>query len=300
MLAPSAVPVAVLRPELLAALPLAATALLAPGPRLVAALVAIILLGVPHGALDGEIARTLLRPHLGRLWFVVFSAPYLALCALVLLCWGVAPLATLAGFLFLSVLHFGAEDAPGGDALERAFRGGAPIALAVLLHPAATSHLFGTVAGVGLAALPGWMTGAALLWLLSAAFWFCRALFAFLFAPGAARPLAVLAEPTLMLALFAVLPPITAFAIYFVGIHAPCHVASLVADPHRAPRVISRLDAFYRAAPVTALTLLLGAALWPGYAGAAPDRLLQLTLQGLAALTLPHMLFDFWTDRRMR
>lgn len=299
-------PFAVLPPELLVALPLAATALLAPGPRQIASLAAIILLGVPHGALDGEIARTLLRPRFGRVWFAVFSLPYLALSALVLLCWSAVPLATLAGFLALSALHFGAEDAPGGDALDLAFRGGAPIAPAVLLHPAATAHLFGTVAGVPLTAPPPWMLAGALLWLLPAGLWTCRVLFA----PGTARAggasvspaarssgAATLAEPALMLALFAALPPITAFAIYFVAIHAPHHVAALIADPRRAPRVASRASALRRAAPVTALTLLLGAALWPAYAGAAPDRLLELTLQGLAALTLPHMLLDAWSSR---
>lgn len=272
------------------ALPLAATALLPAGPRQIAALTAIILLGVPHGALDGEIARTALRPRFGRLWFGVFSLPYLSLSALVLLCWGLAPLATLAGFLALSVLHFGAEDAPGGDRLDLAFRGGAPIAPAVLLHPAATAHLFGTVAGIPLDAPPSWMLGASLLWLFPAALWTARAL-------RAPRGLPRLVEPVLMVAPFAALPPITAFAIYFVGIHAPHHVASLVDDARRAPRVTKRAAALRRATPVTLLTFLLGVLLWPTYAGAAPDRLLELTLQGLAALTLPHMLLDAWTSR---
>ena len=288
-------PLAALPPELLAALPFAATALLAPGPRQIAALAAIILLGVPHGALDGEIARTLLRPRFGRLWFPVFSLPYLPLYPLVLQCWAAAPLATLAGFLALSALHFGAEDAPGGDALDLAFRGGAPIAPAVLLHPAATAQLFGTVAGVPLSAPPSWMLFAALLWLLPAGIWVRRTLRA----PRAEQvsTASLVVEPAVMLALFAALPPITAFAIYFVAIHAPHHVASVIADPHRAPRVTSRATALRRAAPVTALTLLLGAALWPAYAGAVPDRLLELTLQGLAALTLPHMLLDTWVAR---
>ena len=51
-------------------------------------------------------------------------------------------------------------------------------------------------------------------------------------------------------------------------------------------------DAFVHAAPITALTLLIGAALWPFFPGAADGRLLTLTIQGLSALTLPHMLLD--------
>ena len=54
------------------------------------------------------------------------------------------------------------------------------------------------------------------------------------------------------------------------------------------------------ALPVTGLTLLIGAALWPLYAGALPQRLLCLTLQGLAALTLPHMLLDAWLTQRRK
>jgi len=52
------------------------------------------------------------------------------------------------------------------------------------------------------------------------------------------------------------------------------------------------------ALPITGLTLLIGAALWPFYTGARPQRLLCLTLQGLAAPTLPHLLLDVWLTRR--
>ena len=53
-----------------------------------------------------------------RAWFGVFAVPYLGLAGLVLLAWHVAPMATLAGFLALSVLHFGEEDAGPGRPLE--------------------------------------------------------------------------------------------------------------------------------------------------------------------------------------
>jgi len=58
------------------------------------------------------------------------------------------------------------------------------------------------------------------------------------------------------------------------------------------------LIAIVLALPLTGLTLLIGAALWPFYTGALLHRLLCLTLQGLAALTLPHMLLDVWLTRR--
>ncbi|WP_246686158.1 Brp/Blh family beta-carotene 15,15'-dioxygenase [Methylobacterium sp. WL8] len=98
----------------LVALGLVASAFLPREASWLAALSVVIVLGVPHGALDGAIAAPLLRPRYGRAWFGVFAIPYLGLSALVLLAWQLAPLAALAGFLALSVLHFGEEDAGPG------------------------------------------------------------------------------------------------------------------------------------------------------------------------------------------
>lgn len=67
-------------------------------------------------------------------------------------------------------------------------------------------------------------------------------------------------------------------------------MAALAADHGRGPRVGSMRAAVVRSLPVTGLTFLLGAMLWPCYAEQPADRLLMLTLQGLAALTLPHLL----------
>lgn len=280
--------------RVLVAAALALTGALPEGPAWLLALLAVILLGVPHGALDGEVARPLLRPRLGRAWFIVFAAPYLALSALVLLAWHVAPLPTLAAFLACSALHFGAEDAgPDGAAVEVAVRGGLPIAAPVLLQSEATARFLGVVAGVPMAHLPGWLVVASWAWLALAIAWGASLL---LRRRGRA-PMGALVEPGLLAALFAALPPLSAFAIYFVCLHAPRHVAALAAHPIRAPRVHDSRSAVLRSLPVTALTLLIGAALWPFYAGPAPERLLALTLQGLAALTLPHLLLNALAER---
>ena len=52
------------------------------------------------------------------------------------------------------------------------------------------------------------------------------------------------------------------------------------------------------ALPVFGLTLLIGLMLWPTYPQChGIERLLALTLQLLAALTLPHLLLDGWVER---
>ena len=279
------------RPVLLAGPGIALTALLPPVSQTLAALTAIIVLGVPHGALDGEIARSLLRPRLGRGWFAVFSVPYLALAALVLLAWHATPLSTLAAFLAASVWHFGREETASSDPLEILAVGGLPIAMAVLTHPAATALIFSAVSQTTMPWPPVWLWTASMLWVLPAAIWTIRRLRA-----GRERELLV---PAVLATSFLVLPPLVAFAIYFVCVHAPAHTASVIRDRAGAPRVRDGLSAIRLSLPVTLLTLLIGAVLWPFYPGTPDLRLLSLTIQGLAALTLPHMLFELWRDRQV-
>ena len=272
------------------ALLVAASALLQPEAQSICALVAIIVLGVPHGALDGEIARDVLHRRFGWTWFPIFAVPYLALSALVLLAWRALPLATLSAFLAASVGHFGSEDAAGGSLLEKGVRGGLPIAAPLLLQPATTDDLFAAVAGVPLTWAAHGLALASMVWASCAITWSVLELWR-----GHGRPLVT---PGLLVCGFAVLPPLVAFAVYFVCVHAPAHTNALIASSSRARRVHDARCAARLALPLTLVTFALGLALWPLYVGSLPARLLALTLQGLSALTLPHMLLDCWTSRR--
>lgn len=279
-------------PLLLVGAGLAVSAWLPSRQSTIVDLLAIIILRVPHGALDGELARAALRTRFGRSWFLVFTAPYLVLAACVLLAWHLAPLPTLIAFLAASVLHFGTEDCADGHGLTVIVHGGLPIAMAVLAHPTPTASLFGTVSRTIMTQPPAWMWAGALLWLACATAWLVKRL--------QAGDDSQLALPGLLVGVFIVLPPLTAFAIYFVCIHAPAHTRSLIRDHRGAARIHDAGSAALLSLPVSGLTLLIGAALWPLYEGAIDQRLLCLTIQGLAALTLPHMLFETWLSRRER
>ena len=271
---------------LLLALPvLAVSAVLPWQAGWVCAVAVIVVLGVPHGALDVEIGRNLLRGRIGGWWFPVFAGPYLLLVGSVLLAWRSAPEATLAAFLAASVWHFGTEDT-GGGGWPALFRGGLPVAVPVLLHPEATAGVFSAASGLAFRHPPAWLTAASILWLVSAFPIILRS-----------RP-RDLVLPGMLCAAFAALPPITAFALYFVAVHAPAHTAALIRHPSRAPRVRDEASAWRLAAPTTVLTVAIGAALWPAYTGEAPVRLLCLALQLLAAFTLPHMILDAWLERQ--
>lgn len=270
---------------------LAATALLPREAGWAVVLALVIGLGVPHGALDGEVAKPVLSPRFGRAWFPVFAAPYLALTAAVLVAWRVAPEATLAGFLGLSVLHFGHEDAGPGRPVEALARGGLPIALPALVQPDETARIFAVVSHTAMPVLPVWWTVFAWAWLGLAIVWLC----------GRRPPVDLLAELAALSLAFLVLPPLSAFGLYFVCLHAPRHMRALAEDPGRAPSVDGMGRAVVMALPVFGLTLLIGLLLWPTYPQAGGvERLLALTLQLLAALTLPHLLLDRWVEGRVR
>ena len=273
------------------ALGLVASAFLPREASWLAALAVVIVLGVPHGALDGAIAAPLLRPRYGRAWFGVFAILYLGLSALVLLAWQLAPLAALAGFLALSVLHFGEEDAGPGRPVEALVRGGLPIALPALLHPQETAAIFAAVARVPMPSLPAWWTATSWLWLALSAAWLLT---------RSTRP-ALRAELVVLATAFWLLPPLTAFTLYFVGLHGPRHMRALVRDSTKAPGIDTMGRAVHGSLPVFALTLLIGAGLWPLYAsgpGDAVSDLLTLTLRMLSALTVPHVLLDRLSGRQ--
>ena len=73
------------------------------------AIAAILLLGVPHGGLDGAIARRVGWPS-GLMSWLSFHLAYIALAVLVTALWWLFPLISLGVFLLISALHFGASD----------------------------------------------------------------------------------------------------------------------------------------------------------------------------------------------
>ncbi len=255
-------------------------------------LAAILLLGLPHGALDVELARERFHEGSRHFWFFKFAVPYLALSGLVLLAWHVAPMAMLWFFLAISTYHFGREQTT--DVLGIFVEGSAPIALALCLSPGETLQIFTIVTGVPMTTMPEILKVAVVVWLALAGIWTILHLFALNFRAPALGLLLIL--------IYYTLDPLTALALYFVIWHAPLHVRRLIDDQHLAPRISSTGIAARLSLWPTMLTLFLGVLLWPHYPGPPAERLLMLTIQGLAALTVPHMLFDYWLsrDRRIR
>ncbi len=261
---------------------------LLPPPAVTITATAFVLFGVPHGAVDHLVARDHLRPIAGRAWFLVFSPVYLGLAGAVLALWFLAPVLALVLFLAVSILHFGLEDAGSGAPLAAFARGGLPIALPVLLHPAETARFF---------ALLGAADGIPAVVQLSAWVWLpCALLYGRRLAADAGRRHDLI-EVVALIFVFIILPPLPAVAFYFVVAHSTRHAAGLAArhDPIDAARGFGW--ASRACLPLTLMTFALGYLLFTSLTGTFEERFLKTVFWGLAALTVPHMLLVAFDER---
>ncbi|PSQ80351.1 MAG: hypothetical protein BRD40_04575 [Bacteroidetes bacterium QS_1_65_9] len=282
---------------------------------------AVLLTGMPHGAVDHLVAQRLfdLRGPRGA---GLFYGAYLAAAALYGLVWLVAPAGALALFLLMAAYHFGQADlaylaprsrgARTGLYLSRgAFvAGGAPAA-----HPQAVAPLVEAVGGFAPLEAAPVLAEAPLIMLAGLAAQHALVLAVRAGTEGSGRSLRWTGREACSLVLLTVLfgaaPPLVGFAVYFGLWHALGHVFVLLrffraagAEGERSYPVTGA--AFYRRAAAYTVLPLVGLAAFVGLT-APPGRTLPPMLDALAALfvlisvlTLPHMLLVERLYRRER
>jgi len=256
------------------------------------------LLGLPHGAVDHWQGHALLQPMLGRLWTVGFGLGYLAASGLVLVAWVTWPPLLLVAFLTLAAAHFGSEDWQAAAAVpetgplirlgDMALRGSIPVLLPIAFHGPETAALFAallpytsvantnaTVAAVGL------ITPA-----------YLAALAVAIYTAVRRGNRLVGGEIAIHTAVFAALPPLLAFSVYFCLWHSPRHSLMVIADAGYADFAAGMKRFVQGAGLLTSLTIAGGAVAWfilqRPFSNA--DATLQVVFIGLAALTVPHVL----------
>lgn len=250
---------------------------LTPGAELALLISLIVLVGVPHGALDPAYVSHSLRGSIRRGW-LVFAARYVALSAAVVVVWLVWPLAALGAFLAMSAFHFSGDPIGGASRSIRVLQGSAVIVLPALWHAAETETTLAYLAGD------------------SAAAWCLRVMrpvaLPLALALGAAALVelrrgsvlvAVEAGATMMLTITA--PPLVGFTMYFCAMHSARHIV----------RTMDRAGMTWLQLALLASAPMLGA-VGTGFVALnfmeqAPANALaiRVVFVGLAALTVPHM-----------
>lgn len=267
-----------------------------------------LLVGLPHGAVDHLVPGWLIGRAVPRRQAIAGLAAYLAVAATFFALLRVAPLPSAVVFLAVSAAHFGAGDVefhalrrgetPRYRWLAVAGFGLPTVALPIAVHADQVEPVL-TALAPQLATLvtPELRILLVAMTLLAAAVTAWRSL-----SSGEAR---IALDLVVLVAVFAIAPPLAAFAAYFGFWHAARHLARLLSlDPRNThdlanDRLGPPLRRFARlAAPPTAASLALLAGLWWGAGGV--QGLVSAHLGLLAALTMPHVAVVSWLDRAGR
>jgi Brp/Blh family beta-carotene 15,15'-monooxygenase len=273
-------------------------------------LLSLVLFGLPHGAIDHEVALTLWQPKPPPQWaMVAILAGYLFLSLIILAAWFLIPYLVFFGFILLTWSHWGLSDlwwswhrdasyfgSRGHRVTFALWRGAIPILVPLVFYPSlyrqtaeATCNLFSSQTA-HFDFLESNLTrslalGAAVI--LGAAD-FCLAKGSML------KRRLNLAESLALLLYFALVPALVSVGFYFAFWHGLRHVLRL--------KIFERLSwrgFAIHALPATLGALVLLAALayfvqfQTGYLV-----LLGIYLSLIAALTLPHALIVNWMDVR--
>ena len=215
-----------------------------------------------------------------------FIILYVTLAGLVVGLWLVFPEASLIGFLGISIVHFGLGDARAGKGwfryVQAAAHGGVVVVGISQSHRPEVNVIFGYL--IGGDAAPVWMAidvasvmiAVALAIFAWRAFWDARWRFGFL-------------EAGLLILLFAAVPPLVGFALYFCCVHSARHLWSVWTA---VKAEFSRHMLFAGAMAFTLASWGAGAAVfwWCASFMMVESALLRVVFIGLAALTVPHMI----------
>jgi len=237
----------------------------------------IVVLGVPHGALDTVFARELYGVSTPMAW-LRFSLIYLLMVVAVVALWYVAPLLFLIGFLGISIAHFSGD--PDGEVpwLVRIIYGGAIIFIPLIRHASEIADLFSLLVGARASQLlMPWMVYLAVPWLLSLAAVILYLLWKQSHLSFEFMCLAILAY---------FVSPLISFTVFFCAMHSARHI---IRTANYAKQSTPKLLWVATLLPMIGV-VILSAAAWILLKDRSLDgRVVQIIFVGLAALTVPHM-----------
>lgn len=241
--------------------------------------------GLPHGAYDIALLRRAVALDRNRL--VLAVGLYVAIATAMAILWLIQPLVALILFLVVAAVHFGEDWAMIEEPLLRVVAGTAVIAAPTIGHPAEVARLFVAmsderalfVAQIVMAAAPMTLlvtaVGIGIAWQDGSRNW--------------------AAAMTLCLILLVVAPPVAGFALFFVFLHSPRHLAhtrSLLRD-----MTLGRWLA--TGASLSAAAIVGWWALHLPASSRGNGNLAAQAFQLLASVAIPHLLLSRWMEQRL-
>jgi beta-carotene 15,15'-dioxygenase len=250
------------------------------------ALILSLLLGLPHGAADPLLAWEVAKRSLIKTACIL--ALYFGLVLLTWFTWSTFDPWPLILFILISLLHFILGSRPVNFSSKLLF-GSFSIILPVLFYSEHTAEIFSLLSNKESFLVDSKNLGNVALALLIAT---SAGYFILFVTEYKARKISIhpvlpdIIECIMMLFAAYFLPPLLFFAWYFCSLHSPLHLR----DVGKSSKLNSA--ALYATIVITlVITAVLAALAYKGIRTLDHhDALIQLTFQGLAALTFPHML----------
>ncbi|MFM9829287.1 MAG: Brp/Blh family beta-carotene 15,15'-dioxygenase [Sphingomonas sp.] len=241
--------------------------------------------GLPHGAYDIALLQRAIT--LDRHELLLAVGGYGAIAAVMAILWMASPLVALMLFLAVAAVHFGEDWEMLDEPLLRLAAGVAIIAAPTIGHHAAVSAVFVEMSDERAAVIVQLIVAAAPVALLVTAVGIVVA-----WLDGSRRWAAAMA---LCLILLTALPPVVGFALFFVFLHSPRHLA----QARGALRDMASARWVWTGVFIAGIAI----AGWCLLQQLAPSPTsLTVAAQGfqlLASVAVPHLLLSRWLDERL-
>jgi len=259
---------------------------------------AVVLTGMPHGAIDHLVAAQLYGLRFTWTDQAKFYGGYLVLMALYGGLWLAAPVWSLMLFLVMTMYHFGQADLAYWELPPVGARGlylsrgllliGGPIAA----FPTLVDPIFQAIAGVQVSAWPLLSTAPTLVFAgivgqhavaVAAAAIACDV--------DRTRWAREAINVPVLSALFGIVPPLVAFSVYFGLWHSLGHILELLRFFRRREAEPASVAGFYRSAALFTILPFVGLGLlyWATQSFGLEDQMIALLFVIIAVMTLPHM-----------
>jgi Brp/Blh family beta-carotene 15,15'-monooxygenase len=242
----------------------------------------VVLLGLPHGALDPMVAKERFGDRPG-FSLPLFYGLYAAAAVCYTLAWWKWPAFGLTSFLAIAAYHFGSDWEGRGSLLSRCAYGASIVTLPAFSHPAQVTAVYGALGFTSPQLLIQVSTVIAItasgIALASAAYRRCGT---------------DLIELLCIFAGAVAVQPLLFFVCYFALLHSPRHLLQTA----RSVGITDVASIARITAPVLLATLLLAAVFLAVLQGKRVDnRILYVVFVGLAGLTIPHMILERLAER---
>jgi len=237
----------------------------------------LLVVGLPHGALDLELLRSAARDQTRSLFGVTIL--YLALAVVAFAVWQWSPALALGLFLLIAAAHFSEDWRSFGEPLLGTAMAAAMLSAPALLHRAELSTIFEEVTGSRAGAmLTNFQLMVAPVALLIAVVGIADLV------RRRRRSEALVAG--MLLAGMVVLPPLAGFALFFCAYHSPLHLREVWESLH-----LPRARMLGISVAITGLALFgAGVLVAIEWRGSLSSSVIAATFATFAILTVPHML----------